>query len=148
MIHLILKKRSNCLDVEGLKKFQQLWFYKKLKLLCYKTYVKLDIFKGYFQFEYFKFLTLNFDYIYIYSNLSFQHFPKYIFFYLIFVFGKIILNKTVKIELEIVIFELYKIILKCYNIISIYIKAEDVAIYLSFDMYGNVFCMTRGSLVG
>ena len=32
--------------------------------------------------------------------------------------------------------------------IYIYIKAEDVAIYLPFDMYGNVFCMTRGSLVG
>ena len=30
----------------------------------------------------------------------------------------------------------------------IYIKAEDVAIYLPFGMYGNVFCMTRGSLVG
>ena len=32
--------------------------------------------------------------------------------------------------------------------IYIYIKAEDVAIYLSFGMYGNVFCMTRGNLVG
>jgi hypothetical protein len=33
-------------------------------------------------------------------------------------------------------------------VIYIYIKAEDVAIYLPFGMYGNVFCMTRGSLVG
>ena len=32
--------------------------------------------------------------------------------------------------------------------IYIYIKAEDVAIYLPFGMYGNIFCMTRGSLVG
>ena len=31
--------------------------------------------------------------------------------------------------------------------IYIYIKAEDIAIYLPFGMYGNVFCMTRGSLV-
>jgi hypothetical protein len=35
----------------------------------------------------------------------------------------------------------------CYNL-YIYIKAEDVAIYLPFGMYDNVFCMTRGSLVG
>ncbi len=33
-------------------------------------------------------------------------------------------------------------------VIYIYIKAEDVVIYLSFGMYDNVFCMTRGSLVG
>ena len=32
--------------------------------------------------------------------------------------------------------------------IYIYIKAKDVAIYLSFGMYGNVFCMTHDSLVG
>ena len=32
--------------------------------------------------------------------------------------------------------------------IYIYIKVEDVAIYLPFGMYGNIFCMTRGSLVG
>jgi hypothetical protein len=38
--------------------------------------------------------------------------------------------------------------LRIYISIYIYIKAEDVAIYLPFGMYGNVFCMTRGSLVG
>ena len=32
--------------------------------------------------------------------------------------------------------------------IYIYIKAEDVAIYLPFGMYGNAFCMTHDSLVG
>ena len=32
--------------------------------------------------------------------------------------------------------------------IYIYIKAEDVVIYLPFGMYGNVFCMTLGNLVG
>ena len=32
--------------------------------------------------------------------------------------------------------------------LSIYIKAEDIVIYLPFGMYDNVFCMTRDSLVG